>query len=125
VDLLADEAPRELLKRALVGQILDRPTIDPGLNSCPLGYDPVVVPLPVLEMLVNKDVRKADLKNEDIVVEIDGRTDIPTHSELLAFLVQQKASGDKLSLTVLRGGERKQIDVPLQWNDRIDALRTA
>ena len=73
---------------------------------------------------MNKDVRKAGLEEGDVVVKVDERTNISNHSELLAYLVQQKSSGDTLSLTVLRENQRLLIKVPLRWNDRISALRT-
>ncbi len=73
---------------------------------------------------MNTDVRKAGLKEGDVLVKVDQRSDLPNHSELLAYLIQQKSSGETVSLTVLNGGKRRILRLPLNWNDRINALRT-
>ncbi len=71
---------------------------------------------------MNKDARAAGLHEGDVVVEVDGRTDIHTHGELLAYLAQEKASGETLALTVLRDADRKQVSIPLEWATRIETL---
>ncbi len=73
---------------------------------------------------INKDARVAGLKEGDVVVKVDGKTNIASHSELLAYLVQEKSSGDTLALTILRKGELDLIKIPLKWDHRIQALRT-
>lgn len=73
---------------------------------------------------MNSDVRRSGLSEGDIIVAVDGRAQVRSHSELLAYLVQRKKSGDKLELTVLRSGNRRTITVPLNWASRIKALRS-
>ena len=50
----------------------------------------------------------------DVIVAVDGRTEPQHESELLAYGVQKKAPGDKLTLTVLRGGEKTDITFALK-----------
>ena len=73
---------------------------------------------------MNGDARKVGLKELDIIVEVDGRMDIGNFSGLLAYLVQEKKSGDQLNLTVLRKDRRLEVELPLNWEKRIQALRS-
>jgi S1-C subfamily serine protease len=73
---------------------------------------------------MNGDARKVGLKELDIIVEVDGRIDIGNFSELLAYLVQEKKSGDQLNLTVLRKDRQLDVELPLNWEKRIQALRS-
>ncbi len=75
-------------------------------------------------MCINQDVHKAGLKPGDVIVQVDEKTNLKDHSELLAYLVQKKKSGDQLTLSLLRESERKRIQVPLNWSNRIKALRS-
>jgi serine protease Do len=72
---------------------------------------------------MNQDVRKAGLKEGDIIVQVDEQKTLSNHSEILAYLVQKKRSGDHLNLVVLREGIRTKISVPLDWSNRLQALR--
>jgi serine protease Do len=72
---------------------------------------------------MNRDARKAGLEEGDIIVQVDELTSLSNHSEILAYLVQNKRSGDQLNLIVLREGKRKEIRVPLDWSNRLQALR--
>jgi hypothetical protein len=53
------------------------------------------------------------LRDGDILVELDGQSKRLSESEILAYLVQKKKSGDKLSMTVLRGGQRIPVELPV------------
>ena len=72
---------------------------------------------------MNQDVRKAGLREGDIIVQVDEQETLSNHSEILAYLVQNKRSGDHLNLVVLREGKRTKFRVPLDWSDRLQALR--
>jgi len=61
----------------------------------------------------NNSARKLGLKKGDVITEVDGRTSSMTETELLAYLAQQKKPGEKLSLTYLRGGESRQVELDL------------
>ena len=58
--------------------------------------------------------KKAGLMKDDIVIGYDGRTDLLTETDLLAYAMQQKQPGDKVAIEVLRDGERKTMTVTLQ-----------
>jgi len=73
---------------------------------------------------INNDARQAGLKEGDIILQVDGSSSIQNHSELLAYLVQSKHSGDTLQLQVQRDREAQSLAVPLNWSERIGALRS-
>ncbi len=72
---------------------------------------------------MNLDARKAGLKEGDVIVGIDGQSGIHDHSTLLAYLVQKKRDGDELKLEILRDSERLTLGIPLNWSNRMRALR--
>lgn len=58
--------------------------------------------------------KQAGIQAGDIVVKYDGRTDFQTESELLAYGMQQKKPNAKVTIEVLRNGERKAMSISLQ-----------
>ena len=72
---------------------------------------------------MNQDVRKAGLREGDIIVQVDDHKSLADHSEILAYLVQQKRSGDSLKLGLIRDGKRLDLTIPLNWSNRLQALR--
>ncbi len=53
--------------------------------------------------------KRAGFEKGDIIVAVDGRTGPMTETDLLAYTVQEKMPGDRLELTIVRGGERKTL----------------
>jgi len=49
-----------------------------------------------------------------VIVSVDGKSHRMTESELIAHLVQTKLPGDKIPVTVLRGGQRVNLELPMQ-----------
>lgn len=66
----------------------------------------------VSEVRPNTPAAKAGLKDGDVILELDGKTVKDSHS--LRLQVSQTAPGTKLTLKVLRDGEKKKIDVVLK-----------
>jgi serine protease Do len=96
-------------------------------TSLELGHDQMALRVKKLSPSwggINNDVQKAGLKPGDVIVQVDEKTDLKDHSELLAYLVQRKKFGETLTLILLREGQRKRIQVPLNWSNRIKALRS-
>ncbi len=58
--------------------------------------------------------KQAGFKKDDIVISVDDRADRITESSLMAFLVNEKKSGDRVRVTVLRGGEKINLVLPMQ-----------
>lgn len=58
--------------------------------------------------------KNAGFQQGDIIVEFDGRTDLMTDSELLAYGVTEKKAGDQVSVTILRNGKRQALKLPMQ-----------
>lgn len=58
--------------------------------------------------------KKAGFVKGDILLSVDGKSSRMTESELLAYIVQQKAKGDQLPATVLRGNQRLNLQIPTQ-----------
>jgi S1-C subfamily serine protease len=60
----------------------------------------------------NQSPAKAGLKANDVIVAIDGKTEpLKNEGALLAYLAQQKKSGEAVKLTVRRGGESLNLNV--------------
>lgn len=57
---------------------------------------------------------KAGLRKGDVLVEFDGRDDLPTESLLLAYALQDKLPGDTVKTVVLRKGKRLTFEFKLQ-----------
>ncbi len=58
--------------------------------------------------------KKAGFKPDDILVALDGQAKRMTESELFTQLLQTKLPGDRVSATVLRSGERVNLELPQQ-----------
>ena len=57
-------------------------------------------------------LRRAGVKIGDVVIGIDGRTDLQTETMFLAYLRLKFAPDDKIPLTLLRSGKRMNIQAP-------------
>ena len=58
--------------------------------------------------------QRAGFKKEDIIVEFDGKSDDMRISELLAYTMQERKSGDTVDVVVLRKGKRVQLKLRMQ-----------
>jgi len=58
--------------------------------------------------------KRAGIQKGDILVDYNGHTDAKTPSEMLHTAMSEHQPGKRISLTVLRNGERKTMQVPLQ-----------
>jgi serine protease Do len=58
--------------------------------------------------------KNAGFQKEDIIVEFDGRTDLLTADSVLIHGVTERKAGDKVKVVVLRNGERKTLQLPMQ-----------
>ncbi len=66
----------------------------------------------VVEVVSNSPAEKEGLKPGDIIVEVNGEK--LSEKNTLAGLIAKKKVGDKLELTVWRGGEEKKVTVVLK-----------
>ncbi|MBI3870578.1 MAG: Do family serine endopeptidase [Verrucomicrobia bacterium] len=66
----------------------------------------------VAEVQPNTPAAKAGLKDGDIILELDGRPVKDSHS--LRLQVSQTAPGTKISLKVVREGEKRKVDIVLK-----------
>ena len=58
-------------------------------------------------------LQEAGVKANDVIVAVDGRSDLTTETDFLANLRLNHGPKDTVKFTVLRGRERKEIVVPL------------
>jgi serine protease Do len=58
--------------------------------------------------------KNAGVNKEDIIVEVDGKSDPLRETDIIAQGVQQKKPGDPIQLTIVRGGERKEISFAIK-----------
>jgi serine protease Do len=57
--------------------------------------------------------KRAGLKKGDIIVSFDGQDRPMTESDLLAYALEQKRPGDRVTVTLLRDGTRLTVSYPL------------
>lgn len=58
-------------------------------------------------------LKQAGLQVKDVIVAVDGKTNLMNETQFLAYLRLTHPPGDKVMFTVLRGQERKEIAVPM------------
>jgi hypothetical protein len=62
----------------------------------------------------NPSARKLGLKPGDVIVEVDGSRKPMNESELLAYAIQKRRPGQRVLLTILRGGREKRYPLIVQ-----------
>jgi type II secretory pathway component PulC len=62
-----------------------------------------------------KEKARTDLEAGDVIVEVDGRSDLGTESLLLAHLFQEVPTGGTARLEVLRRGKRETVRIRMRW----------
>ena len=58
--------------------------------------------------------KRAGFKKDDILVSVDGQNSRLAESELFRYLLQRKMPGEKIPVTVLRDGERMNLELLMQ-----------
>lgn len=57
---------------------------------------------------------KAGFQVDDVILDIDGRTDFHSEVDLMRYGVTQKKAGEAVKVTVLRNGKRLNLTLPMQ-----------
>jgi serine protease Do len=58
--------------------------------------------------------KQAGFQQGDVLVTVDGKSNRLSESDLMAHLAKEKRPGDKVPVTVLRGGEKVELMLPMQ-----------
>ncbi len=58
--------------------------------------------------------KKTGFQKDDVFVEMDGLTKRMSEGELMGHLLQKRFPGEKVKVTVLRGGQRVELMMPMQ-----------
>lgn len=58
--------------------------------------------------------KRAGVRKGDIIVSFDGRTDRMSETDLLVHVLEKKKPGDRISVTLLRHGQRIRLELPVQ-----------
>lgn len=58
--------------------------------------------------------KNAGFRQGDVVVAVNGRSDVRSETEWMTWLVNAKKPGEKVPVTVLRGGEKVELTLPMQ-----------
>jgi serine protease Do len=58
--------------------------------------------------------KQAGFRQGDVLVTVDGKSDRISESDLMATLVKEKRPGDNVPVTVLRGGQKIELTLPMQ-----------
>jgi len=62
----------------------------------------------------NAAAKKAGFQKDDLIVEIDGRSDRMTEGELIGYLLKQHRPDESVKTVLLRGTGRVAIGLPMQ-----------
>jgi len=62
----------------------------------------------------NAAAKNAGFLKEDIIVELDERSDRITEGEMIGHLLQKHQPGEKVKAVVLRGEQRVELTLPMQ-----------
>ncbi len=62
----------------------------------------------------HRTAKDAGLRKGDILVEVDGRSDLVTESAIFAHAMQTRKRGDRLQVVVVRDAKRVKFDFPLR-----------
>ena len=58
--------------------------------------------------------KRAGFQQGDLLIEFDGRRDLLRESDLFRHALTQRKVGDKVSVTILREGQKKSLTLPMQ-----------
>ena len=58
--------------------------------------------------------QNAGFQPGDLIVSYDNQTDFKSEADLFLYAVNQKKTGDKVSVDVVRKGQRKTLRLPIQ-----------
>ena len=58
--------------------------------------------------------KKAGFRKDDVIVQVDGRSERASEGELIGRLLQTRQPGEQVDVTVLRGTERVTLKLPMQ-----------
>ncbi len=58
--------------------------------------------------------KNAGFQKDDVLVRVNGSTTLLTETQLFALAMNEHRPGDKLPVTVLRGGKEVELELPLQ-----------
>jgi hypothetical protein len=57
---------------------------------------------------------RAGFRQDDVLVSFDGRTDLSRETDLLAHALTERKVGDRVTVTLLRGGKKIDLTLPMQ-----------
>ncbi len=62
----------------------------------------------------NAAAKNAGFQKEDVILELDGKSDRLTEGEMIGHLLQRHQPGEKVKAVVLRGEQRVELTLPMQ-----------
>lgn len=58
--------------------------------------------------------KRAGFRVDDVILSVDGKTELMTETQLFQYGTQEAKPGDKLSVQLVRNGQRKTLQLPMQ-----------
>lgn len=58
--------------------------------------------------------KNAGFKKDDVIVSFDGKTDLLRETDLFAHAMRSKKPGDKVAVSIVRGGKTMELTLPMQ-----------
>ena len=89
----------------------------PADRKQPLGLKPDALALLITNLGqygMHAAAKNAGFLKDDVVVEVDGRKDEMNEGQLIDHLLTRRFPGEKVKVTVLRGGQKKSLELPMQ-----------
>ena len=105
-------ASTAILRRLGLGQMRLR-VLSPAERQ-KAGLDEEDLALRVHSTGLRSPAKEAGFQRDDIVVAFDGQTRRMSEMQLLAHSLQTKMRGERISVTVMRAGERIDLELPVQ-----------
>lgn len=89
----------------------------PGADRAKVGLGSDALALRVLNVGqygMHAAAKKAGFQKEDIIIEIDGIAKTMTECQVIDHLLEKHFPGEKVAVTVLRGQQKKTLELPMQ-----------
>ncbi len=58
--------------------------------------------------------KNAGFQAGDVIIKFDGQTDFTREADLLAYALRSRKAGEKVSVTIVRGGKTMEMTLPMQ-----------
>jgi len=103
------------LRRMAVGGLVLKESSDPERRTANLSASDLALRVEYVGQYGEHAAgKRAGFQKDDVIVDVSGRNERMTESDLFRFLLQTKMPGARVPMTVLRNGNRINLEMPMQ-----------